>query len=245
MKCIILAAGYATRLYPLTINKPKPLLEVSGISILDRIIKKVEKVSIVDDIIIITNDKFYTHFLAWKKTYQGPKTVTVLNDHTTSNETRLGAVKDILYVVDSLLITDDLMILAGDNLFDFELTDFELFFRNKNTNVITTHAINDPERLKRTGVAELDSNYKLISFEEKPKEPKSNLAVPPFYIYKKESIPLIKQFIDEGHNGDAPGMLLGWLLKKSDIHAYLFKGNRYDIGTIDSYNEVQKIFKDR
>lgn len=245
MKCIILAAGYATRLYPLTQNKPKPLLEVSGITILDRIVNKIERVTNIDEVIVISNDKFFTHFLEWKETYKGSKSIVIVNDKTSSNETRLGAVKDILYSVDELNIVDDLMVLAGDNLFDFELDEFEAFFNEKKTNVITSHVITDKERLKRTGVALLDENQKLIHFEEKPQEPKSNLAVPPFYIYTKETISLIRQFILEGNNGDAPGMLLGWLLKKSDIHAYLFKGNRYDIGTIDSYNEVQKIFKDR
>lgn len=245
MKCIILAAGYATRLYPLTIDKPKPLLEVTGRSILDRILDKIEVVLEIDEVFIITNDKFYPHFKNWNKSYRGSKQITVLNDQTTSNETRLGAVKDILYVINETQINDDLMVLAGDNLFDFELRDFVKFFHEKDSNVITTHIIDDIERIKRTGVAQLDENHRLITFEEKPKEPKSNFAVPPFYIYKKETLPLIKTFIDEDNNGDAPGMLLGWLLEHSPIHVFIFQGMRYDIGTIESYKEIQEIFKKR
>ncbi len=243
MKCIVLAAGYATRLYPLTKDKPKPLLEVAGRSILDRITDKVDRVNEIDEIVIITNHKFYNHFKDWKKTYRGSKKVSVVNDGTETNKTRLGAIRDVLFAINELYIQDDMMILAGDNLFDFELTDFVDFFSLKKTDVVTAHVINDMERIKRTGVAEIDRNDQLISFEEKPTHPKSNYAVPPFYIYKSDTINLLRRFIDQGMNGDAPGMFLSWLLKQKPISVYRFEGNRYDIGTLDSYKEVQDIFK--
>lgn len=242
MKCIILAAGYATRLYPITLNTPKPLLEVAGRSILDRIVDKIECVDEIDEIIVVTNDKFFPHFLKWMDTYRGNKQVQVLNDFTTSNETRLGAIKDVLFCIEQASIQDDVMVLAGDNLFDLDLKDFVAFFYQKNTDCITSHIIADRERIKRTGVAMINESHQLMSFEEKPQNPKSHFAVPPFYLYKKGTLSLIKQFIEEGHNGDAPGMLLSWLLTKKDIHVFLFDGNRYDIGTLESYQEVQEIF---
>lgn len=245
MKCIILAAGYATRLYPLTEKMPKPLLEVAGISILDRIVSKVEKIQEIDEIIIVSNDKFFKHFLAWSNDYKGIKQISILNDGTTDNETRLGAIKDVIFAIEEKEIDEDLMVLAGDNLFDFELTEFVKFFADKETDCISTHIIEDMERIKRTGVAELDQNHRVISFEEKPEHPKSSYAVPPFYIYEEETLPLIKEFIEEGNNGDAPGMLLSWLLKRKPIHAYYFSGNRYDVGTLESYGEVQTIFSDK
>jgi len=244
MKCIILAAGYATRLYPLTENMPKPLLEVAGKSILNRICEKIEKVNEINEIIIVSNHKFIDHFRIWALNYVGKK-VTVLDDFTTSNENRLGAVKDILVAIDRLSIDEDLMVLAGDNLFDFELVEFVDFYKEMKSDCITTHIIEDMERIKRTGVAELDENYRVLSFEEKPEVPKSNQAVPPFYIYRKDTLPLIKSFIEEGNYGDAPGMLISWLLERVPVYGYFFLGNRYDIGTIESYKEIQHIFGEK
>lgn len=243
MKCIILAAGYATRLYPLTKNMPKPLLKVAGVSILDRIVHKIEPVKEIDEIILVSNHKFFLNFMRWSLSYKGAKKVTVLDDGTTSNENRLGAIKDIEFAVKQQAIHDDVMVLAGDNLFEFELTDFVDFFHEKKTDCITSHIIKNLERIKRTGVAELNQDGKLISFEEKPNEPKSNYAVPPFYIYRQSTIALIKEFLEEGNSGDAPGMYLSWLLKRKSIHAFLFEGDRYDIGTLKSYEEVEDIFQ--
>jgi len=242
MKCIILAAGYATRLYPLTKDKPKPLLEVAGKPILQHILEKVEQVSAVDKIYIVTNDKFYNVFHDWVSWYNCEKYIEVINDYTTSNENRLGAIADIQFVIDKTGINDDLMVLAGDNLFDFELTCFYEFYKSVDADCITTHEINDIGKLKKTGVIEIDSDGKVISFEEKPQNPKSNLAVPPFYIYKRSTLPLIKEYLDEGNDHDAPGNFIPWLIKHNDVYAYMFEGMRYDIGTLESYREVQQIF---
>lgn len=242
MKCIILAAGYATRLYPLTKDRPKPLLEVAGKSILEHILIKVEKVTEIDKVYIVTNDRFYGHFKKWVKEYKSSKDIKVINDGTTTNENRLGAIADIQYVVDTEDLNDELMILAGDNLFDFELTDFVEFYKEVGADCITTHEINDVKRIKRTGVIEVDDRMRVVSFEEKPQEPKSNLAVPPFYIYRQKTIPLIKNYIEEGNNPDAPGNFIPWLIGKRDVYAYKFNGMRYDIGTLESYRKVQELF---
>ncbi len=245
MKAIILAAGYATRLYPLTENQPKPLLEVAGKSILDHIVEKMDRVEIIDEIIIVTNDKFSNHFKKWAETAMYSKKLTVINDGTLTNETRLGAIGDIQFVLDQLAIQDDLMVIAGDNLFDFELTDFVAYFKKVNQDCITAYYEEDVAQLKRAGIVELSENGQVVSFEEKPEIPQSNYCVPAFYIYKKESLALFQQYLTAGHNPDAPGNFIPYLIEKKPVQAYLFEGSRYDIGTLESYKRVQKIFENR
>ncbi len=242
MKCIILAAGYATRLYPLTKNKAKPLLEVAGKPILNHIIEKVEKVDAVDEVYIVTNDRFTTSFQNWSTTYSGDKEIIIVNDHTTTNDNRLGAIADIEYVLHQHQIDEDIMVLAGDNLFDFELTDFVHFFKEVNGDSITTHELSDLEEMKRTGIVELNDEGMVISFEEKPEQPRSNLAVPPFYLYKSDTLHLLKKYLLEGNNPDAPGNFIPWLIQHKPVFAFEFEGLRYDIGTVESYHKVQELF---
>jgi len=242
MKCIVLAAGYATRLYPLTKNTAKPLLKVGEKYILDHIIEKVERVDVIDEVFVITNDKFYADFAKWALGYTGGKSIKVMNDQTTTNDNRLGAIADIQYVIDQVNLDDDLLVLAGDNLFNFELTDFVEFYEHAGADCITAHKLDDIEEIKRTGVIELGDHHIVTSFEEKPKHPKSNLAVPPFYIYERETIPLIKRYLLEGENPDAPGNFIPWLIKHKNVYAYEFRGERFDIGTVESYEKVCEKF---
>jgi len=242
MKAIVLAAGYATRLYPLTKNQPKPLLKVAGKSILDHIVEKMERVEAIDEIIIVTNDKFTDHFEQWNKSASYNKQLTIVNDGTTTNDNRLGAIGDIQYVIETQQVTDDLMVLAGDNLFDFELSDFVTYFHKKETDCITAYKEENEEQLKRAGVVDLTDTGEVLSFEEKPSQPKSNYCVPAFYLYKKESLPLCKEYLKEGNNPDAPGHFIPYLITRRNVHAYLFEGKRYDIGTVDSYNKVNQLF---
>ena len=245
MKALLLAAGYATRLYPLTKNFPKPLLEVAGKTIMDRILEKIEAVDEIDTVYIVTNHVFSGHFTDWAATADTSKKLKVIDDGTSTNETRLGAVGDIRLVLDKEGIQDDLMVLAGDNLFDFSLPDFVRFFHAAGKDCISCHVIEDRERIKRTGVVDLDGESRVIAFQEKPAEPRSNLGVPPFYIYRRETLPLIAEFLDGGNNGDAPGHFIPWLLNQRDIKAFRFEGNRYDIGTLESYEEVKAVFASR
>ena len=242
MKCILLAAGYATRLYPLTKDKPKSLLEVAGITILEHILKKIEVINTVDEILIVSNNRFYPQFTDWLSQYSSSKLIKVLNDFTMDNETRLGAVADIQFAIKQENIQEDILVMAGDNLFDFELVDFVDFYSNKHECCITVHELQDVAALQKTGVVTIDYNYMVTAFEEKPEQPKSNLAVPPFYIYNKASISLFEQYLVEGNNPDAPGNFIPWLITKAPVYAYPFSGHRYDIGTHDSYREVQQIF---
>ena len=243
MQCILLAAGYATRLYPLTENMPKALLKLGDKTILDMVVDKISEVDDVDGIYIVTNEKFYNSFCDWAKTYTGGKKVKVLNDHTTSNDNRLGAIGDLKYVIDNEKINDELLVMASDNIFDFSLNSFVDDYRPKNTDMICAHTIENKKELHSMGVVELDGNGLVLSFEEKPEHPRSDLGVPPFYLYKKETLPLIDKYLAEGNNPDAPGHFVPWLISHKPVHAFVFDATRIDIGTPESYYEACELLK--
>ena len=240
MKCLILAAGYATRLYPLTENFPKPLLPVQNKPILDWLIEDIGDEA--DEFIVISNHKFAKHFEGWAKTR--PETVTVLDDGTESNETRLGAVKDIQFAVDKQnLKNEDLLVIAGDNLLDFSLKDFIAYQKQKQTTCIMRYWEPSEEKLHKTGVAVVDENGRITDMEEKPQTPKSHWCTPPFYIYRKEDVPLVQKGIDQGCGTDAPGSFIAWLSTQTAVHAYEMPGKRYDIGNLESYRQVQEAYQ--
>lgn len=235
MKCIIIAAGYATRLYPLTENFPKPLLEVGGKTILDHLIDDVE--SMIDEFIVVTNHKFAKIFEEWAS---NKRNVRIIDDGTQTNDTRLGAVKDIQLASNN--IKDDVLVMAGDNLLDFSLKGFVEFAKQKKTSCVMCHEENDLKKKQKTAIITVDAENKILSYEEKPKEPKGNLAVPPFYIYRHEDIERIQEALDEGCGYDAPGSFAAWLSHKTTMHAYIMPGHRYDIGDLKSYEDVKKRF---
>ena len=204
MKAIILAAGYATRLYPLTENRPKPLLGVGGKPILQYLLEKIEPLDLVDEVIIATNDRFYDQFVDWVAGFVYSKKIIVLNDGTTANENRLGAIADLCFALEERQLDEDLLVLAGDNLFDFALTDFVAYYQKVRADCITAHQLDDLEELRKTGVIETNGEGRGLSFAEKPMDPRSNLAVPPFYIYRRDTIPLLKENLQAGENPDAP-----------------------------------------
>lgn len=243
MKNIIIAAGYATRLYPLTENYPKSLLQIGSNTILGRIVDDVDKIDDIDEHIIVTNHKFARFFERWKTSSNYNKPITIIDDGTLTNETRLGAVKDLLLAIYTRDINDDIMVLAADNILDFSFNGFVEFFKERRTSIIMCYRESRLERLQRTGVVDVDSNMKVLAMQEKPKDPISNWAVPPFYIYKKEDIPFIKDSINNGCGFDAPGNLAHYLVHVTVIHAWEMPGHRFDIGSIDSYKEAQIIYK--
>lgn len=244
MQCILLAAGYATRLYPLTENMPKALLKLGEKTILDMVVDKIIEVKDVENIYIVTNEKFHTHFEDWAKTFKGGKGVKVINDHTTSNDNRLGAIGDLKYVIDNEKIDDEILVMASDNIFDFSLNDFVSLYREKNSDMICAHPIENKELLHSMGVVELDENGRVLSFEEKPENPKSDLGVPPFYLYKKATLPMIEKYLAEGNNPDAPGHFIPWLIGKTEVYAFAFDATRIDIGTPESYYEAVELEKE-
>ena len=241
MKCLILAAGYATRLYPLTKNFPKPLLKVGDKTILDWLLNDIHTSGVVNEYIVVTNHKFAQHFQSWADSHILP--ITVVDDQTESNETRLGAVCDIQYAIDQLKLDDDLLVLAGDNVLDFSLTTFISYAGGKNTSCTMRYWEDDPKRLSKSGVSVIDADEKLLELEEKPEVPKSNWCTPPFYVYKAEDVKKIKQAIKDGCATDAPGSLVAWMCKHSVLHSMEMPGSRYDIGSLESYENVQKNYR--
>lgn len=241
MKCLVLAAGYATRLYPLTENFPKPLLEVAGRTILDVLIDDVKRCGLVDGYVIVSNHKFYNHFCAWAKTRQ--EKIVVLDDGTESNETRLGAVKDISFAIDTLSLNEELLILAGDNLLDFSLCDFISFAKSKGSSCVMRYTEPDPQRLKKSGVLLVGEGDRVLKMWEKPADPQSDQCCPPFYFLTRRDGELVSQALDDGCSADAPGGFIQWLAEKSVLHAMPMPGKRYDIGNLESYEQVKRDYK--
>ncbi len=242
MKSIVLAAGYATRLYPLTENFPKPLLEVAGKSILDWLLDDIDTIDGINEHIIISNHKYMEHFENWKKNCTLKNPVTIIDDGSVSNETRLGAVKDIQFAIEKLNLDDDLLIVAGDNMLGFSLKKMTDLFYEKNSAIVIATYEEDVATLKRSGVMIPDSDFRVIAMEEKPEDPKSNWRVGPFYIYKRDELHLVKEGIEAGCKTDAPGGFISYLCQKTDVYALKNPGERYDIGTLESYEAVKKIF---
>ena len=246
MICIILAAGYATRLYPLTENFPKPLLEVAGKPILDWLIDDMNKTGLIDQYIVISNHKFAPIFEAWAEKKTQLSTVncqlSIIDDGTTSNEGRLGAVRDIDYAIDQLKLDDDLLVMAGDNLLDFSLGDFIRYAKEKNATCVMRYYEADEARLHKTGVAEIDADGRILSMEEKPANPKSHWCIPAFYYYTREDARLIKKGIASGCGIDAPGSFIAWLSTQTPVYTYEMPGHRYDIGTLESYEAVKSTY---
>ena len=237
MKCLILAAGYATRLYPLTENFPKPLLKVQEKTILDWLIEDIEKANLVDEYVVISNHKFAVHFEEWAK---GREKITVVDDGTSSNETRLGAVKDIQFAIEKLGLDDEMLVIAGDNLLDFSLTTFMNYAKEKNASCIMRYYESDNVRLCKSGVVSIDEKDKILKMAEKPAQPESNWCCPPFYFYTKEDAKLIAKGIAAGCGIDAPGSYIAWLSTQVPVYAMEMPGKRYDIGNLESYQRVQE-----
>lgn len=242
MKCVILAAGYATRLYPLTENFPKPLLEVAGKPILDWLIDDMASTGLVEEYIVISNHKFAHIFEEWAAK-KSDVTIRVIDDGTTSNETRLGAVKDIQFAIEQLQLDDDLLVMAGDNLLDFSLGEFMRYGKEKKATCVMRYYEASEARLHKTGVIEIDANDGILSFEEKPAQPKSHWCVPAFYYYTREDSRLIKKGIESGCGTDAPGSFIAWLSGQTKVYAWEMPGRRYDIGNLESYEEVKQNYK--
>ena len=241
MKNIVIAAGYATRMGELTRNFPKPLLPIGDETILDRLLRDVDRIPEITEHIIVTNHKFAHIFEAWRSKSRYTKPLTILDDGTETNETRLGAVRDLLLAIDRCQIDDDLLILAADNVLDFSLQGFVDYFKTKGTSVIMCHEEHSIEKLQRTGVIEVDETMRVLGMEEKPQNPKSHWAVPPFYIYRKADLPLIKTCLQNGCGFDAPGNLVRYMVLHTNLYAWSMSGVRYDIGTIENYKSIQLI----
>lgn len=242
MKNIVIAAGYATRLGELTKNFPKPLLKIGEKSILERMLDDIDTIPQIDEHIIITNHKFAHIFEEWAAGLDYRKKITIVDDGTSSNDTRLGAVCDLLYAMEKLSIDDDMLVVAADNLLFFSFKGFVDFAQEKGTSCIICHEQRELEKLQRTGVVVLDENKSVLNMEEKPQEPKSHWAVPPFYVYLKKDLDLVRNSVANGCGKDAPGNLAHFLCNHTTMHAWPMAGTgenlRFDIGSIDTYHEA-------
>ena len=238
MKCVVIAAGYATRLGELTKNFPKPLLKIGENTILGRMLDDIDKIDDVDEHIIITNHKFAGIFEEWAAEQHYSKRITIIDDGTSTNETRLGAVCDLLFAMEKLSINDDMLVVAADNLLFFSFKEFVDFAKEKGTSCIMCHEQPSIEKLQRTGVVELDADMRVLGMEEKPQVPKSHWAVPPFYIYLKKDLDLVRHSVENGCGKDAPGNLAHYMVEHTTMHAWLMSAGRFDIGSLDTYYEA-------
>lgn len=241
MKCLILAAGYATRLYPLTENFPKPLLTVGEKTILDWLIDDIDKAGTVDEYVVISNHKYAHHFENWADSKA--QKITVVDDGTDTNETRLGAVKDIQFAIDSLGLDDDMLVIAGDNVLDFSLTEFIEYSKEKKTSCIMRYYEPEFQKLLKCGVVTVDDKDKVLEMTEKSPAPATNWCCPPFYYYTKNDAKLVQNGIDSGCGTDAPGSYIAWLCTQTAVHAMEMPGKRYDIGNLESYEKVKAEYK--
>lgn len=247
MKAVILAAGYGTRLYPLTLNKPKALLEVGGRAILDRVLESVFTVKECDGVYIVTNDRFYDGFLGWLENARYSVKIEVLHDGTFSNEDRLGAIGDINFTIERAKLDSDLLVLGSDNLFDFKMRDFVDFAVLKSPNAsLCLYDIKDKRKAPLYGIAVLKRKTgEITDFEEKPKNPKSTLAATAIYYYPREKANLVGEYMKSSLTKDAPGNFIKWLKAKEPVYGYVFKGKWYDIGDKVSLKKADDEFREK
>jgi glucose-1-phosphate thymidylyltransferase len=245
MKVIILAAGYATRLYPLTLTQPKPLLPVAGKPMVEHVLDNLAPIGDIDCVYVVTNAKFADHFQKWSDHYRATKSklkFTIVNDGSTDDTNKLGAIGDIHHVLKAQNVDDDLIIVAGDNLFSEKLTEFGKFIREKNAPTLAVYDVGNLDEIKKYNSISTDANGRITFFEEKPKNPTSTLTGIALYFYPKATIPLIKQYIAEGNNPDQPGRLVQWLYPRTAVYTWRVPGLWFDIGSKETLEEANKIF---
>lgn len=244
MKAVILAAGYGTRLYPLTKNKSKSLIEVAGKPLIEHILIRVEEVQAINQIMIITNAIFYRDLLEWQKTYPSKIPIKILNDGTSSNETRLGAIGDIHFAITHEKIEGDIMVIGGDNLFDYSLSALENFFRKKNSSVVALYDIKDKSKAAgKYGIVHTDQNNKIIDFQEKPSEPKTSLVSTACYILSKADLHELEECIRKNNKPDNLGDFIKYLSQKKHIYGCIFSEKWFDIGSHEQLKEADEFWQ--
>jgi len=245
MKVIILAAGYATRLYPLTFTKPKPLLPVARKPLIEHVLDNLAPIEGIDRVYVATNAKFANAFRRWAAQYRATKAnlgFTIVNDGSTDDANKLGAIGDINFVLQTQNVNDDVIIVAGDNLFSDKLGAFGIFCREKNAPVLALYDVRDLEQIKKYNAISLDGDGRITFFEEKPKNPTSTLTGIALYFYPKHSLPLIREYIRDGNNPDQPGRLVQWLYPRVPFYTWIVPGLWFDIGSKETLEEANQIF---
>ncbi len=241
MNCVILAAGYATRLYPLTEHFPKPLLPVGEKRILDWLLDDLAGAGGMEEIVLVSNHRYAAVFRDWAASR--PEPIRVLDDGSESNENRLGAVRDLALALNELGTEKETLVMAGDNLLDFSLAHFLAYAREKGSSCAMRYAEPSPERLRHCGVAVVDAEDRILSMTEKSPEPPSHWACPPFYLYTPQALKLLETALESGCGADAPGSFLAWAAGRLPVCAMEMPGRRYDIGDLKSYEQVKKEYR--
>jgi glucose-1-phosphate thymidylyltransferase len=245
MKVLILAAGYATRLYPLTLTRPKPLLDVAGKPMIEHVLDNIASIPDIDRVYVVTNAKFAAQFQQWADNYRATKAklnFTIINDGSTDDSNKLGAIGDLNLVLERERIDDDLIVVAGDNLFSQSLEDFGRYCRSKAAPVLAVYDVGNLEEIRKYNAITIDGEGRITFFEEKPKQPQSTLTGIALYYYPKSSLPLIRQYVAEGNNPDQPGRLVEWLYKRTPFYTWRVPGTWFDIGSKETLEEANRIF---
>jgi glucose-1-phosphate thymidylyltransferase len=245
MKLIVLAAGYATRLYPLTLNQPKPLLDVAGKPMLEHVLDNLAPVEEIDHVYVVTNGKFAGHFERWaegRRTARGGPGITVVNDHSTDDSNKLGAIGDLNLVLRQAEVDDDVVVVAGDNLFSERLGEFGEYCRAKGAPVLAVYDVGDLEAIRKYNSIDVDGEGRITFFEEKPANPKSTLTGIALYYYPRAALPLIRQYVEEGNNPDQPGRLVQWMYQRTPFYTWRVPGIWYDVGSKETLEEANRIF---
>ena len=245
MKAIVIAAGYATRLYPLTLDFPKGLLVVGGRAIVDYLMDQIETVPDVDGVYLVTNNRFAGHYGRWAAGRNGRLDVDVIDDGTTSNENRLGAVGDIRFAIQTRDISDDVLVCGSDNLFRFRLKDLVADFRaNPAAHICVCH-VDDPEDRRRRGIAVLDGENRVVKFDEKPEQPESCWGSAAIYVYPAATIKRFDEYVESGRTPDAPGHFVEWLCRVEPVYAHRIRGSTIDIGSPKALEQARREYGKR
>jgi glucose-1-phosphate thymidylyltransferase len=245
VKLIVLGAGYATRLYPLTLNQPKPLLPVAGKPMMEHVLDNLMPIDEIDEIFIVTNAKFAGHFQNWAEGYQtGDKvrSISIVNDASTDDSNKLGAIGDMHLVINEAKIEDDIVVVGGDNLFSQSLADFGNYCREKNAPVLGVYDVGNLEEIRKYNSIEIDENNCIVYFEEKPAAPKSTLTGIALYYYPRWTLPMIDRYIAEGNNPDQPGRLVQWMYTRTPFYVWRVPGMWFDVGAKETLEEANRIF---
>jgi len=246
MKAVVLAGGYAKRLLPLTKNKPKPLLKVSNKAIIEYVLKEIETIDEIDEIFVSTNAKFEDNFKKWFKEYRSDKKIKLIVEPTMAEGEKLGAIGGIGFLIGNVGLDEDVLIIGGDNIFEFKLRAFVDFFKEKENSALALYDIKDKEKVKgRYGIGVLDENRKMIDFQEKPAKPQSSLVSTACYLFTKKDLGLIKKYLEQGNNPDAMGFFITWLHKKEKVFGFVFEDSWFDIGSFEALEEARNYFSTR
>jgi len=242
VKAVVLAGGFAKRMWPLTENRPKHLLPVAGRPMLDYVIEKLEPLSELDQIFISTNTRFEDHFGSYLATIETRKDISLFIEETHSEQEKLGSVGGLGYLIRENSIDDELLVIGGDNIFAFRMTDFMDYFHSKRANTVALYDLKSKAKARLYGVVSIDANDKIINFQEKPSRPLSTLVSTACYAFTKKGVRNILRYLNEGNDPDKMGHFIEWLYRNDDVFGFVFTGLWFDIGSFESYNEANEYF---